>query len=325
MLTIEDLGLWAGITGLILAWFSSADEGLDEPKKWARQLFLADRHSNRALRPSRWVSAFSKMFDKVFGPKHVSWQCYKTSLKVSLATTLFASIIVLFSVDSGTGFAQYFSPFTSINFWFFAIIANATADYVSLLETRYLVRLMGKTQSTLLQLFILILDLILTILIFISVLHLVMFLLSPIYDSALAYFESIKAGGEKQYEMFVLYNIVVWVTQGILTVFANAREVLEAAFDLSNYQGLLEVILPGKGFGTETNTEIFFLTTFVTSMWLWVYGFSILFLKTLASSSRAMSIVRSAVRWREKPMQSIGLIASLLYTLLFWTWVLLAK
>lgn len=321
MIGINEIGLWAGITGVILAWFSSADEGLDLPKKWARHLFLADRTSSFALKPSGWVNGFSKMFDKVFGVNHLSFFCYKRTIAASLISVLGVALYVLLSSTEGTGFTNQFSPFTTIQFWVFAILINGTIDFISLLQTRFLISQMQKMSSIFLQILVLFVDIIFTLAVILICLHLFLYVLDPLYKNAVQYFNSVMQGGEKDYQGFVLHFHIMHLVQNILSVLSNGKAFLATNFGIDTSGAIYNKLLPGDGFNTSSvSSEIFFITTFITSIWLWFYAIAVASVKIVSASSPAMNIIRKIFRWRQRPMLSLGLISAALWTIMFWSW-----
>lgn len=324
---LREMAFWASIVGVILAWFRSADDGLDIPKRWSRLLFLADKTAKFGLAAGGWVHGFAKMFDRVFGSKHLSWQCYLRALVVSILTVLAVSLYVLMGRANGhTGFSQQFSPFTTIQFWVFAIVVNGTIDYISLLETRFLIGRMQQTQSLPKQLAIIVVDILATAVIFVLTLSLMALVLSPLYARALEYFAVVQQGGAKSAQTFVWSFHVVHLMQNILSVLANVRVDLAAVLHVDESNPLLRLLLPGTGFQTEgVASEMFFAATFVTSIWLWLYGSSILVVRLASLSSPVMRIVRRIFQWRTRPMLSLGLIASFLWTVCFWTWIWLRE
>ena len=51
---------------------------------------------------------------------------------------------------------------------------------------------------------------------------------------------------------------------------------------------------------------IYFMTTFVTSVWLWVYVVGVFGIRTLARSQRLLNALRFALPIDTKPLRAIG-------------------
>lgn len=104
------------------------------------------------------------MFDRVFGKKHLSWRCFTKS---GLASYAMVCVVVLFS----GGPIRPYMLLASIEYGFFA---NVIPDYVSPLESRYVLRFMSRTESGFRWLRLVILDLILTSLIALVATHVIL-------------------------------------------------------------------------------------------------------------------------------------------------------
>ena len=83
-----------------------------------------------------WSSQFCKLFDTVFGTKHLSWSCFRRS-----AVASFIAVIALwFLVDPLLGLLNYrtASGLDIREALLLGALINVIPDYISLLETRWL-------------------------------------------------------------------------------------------------------------------------------------------------------------------------------------------
>jgi len=184
---------WLGISYGIHRLFEKAEEVLNQETKksvtrWLKNLDVAEKVHN-------WPQAFAENFDAVFGKKHRSWKCFFRSC---LASTL-ASVIVIF-IWVWMRPDEFFSVWHNEDFMtqliLFPILLallNFLPDYLSLLETRYIIKRMTKTISLKIRLSLLLFDVILTGGIALSIVPAFMTLTGsePLGTSFLNYFEEV--------------------------------------------------------------------------------------------------------------------------------------
>lgn len=153
---------WAVVTGGTWKLFERIEKVSSEAAKkstseWLLHLTFEDRFIN-------WADTFSGAFDSIFGTRHFSWKCF---LKSSVASMVAVLIISLF-----WGFVrpeQLEMLIESDEFWFnlsgifiIAAILNLLPDYLSLLESRYIISRLRKSSSFSKQIMLLTLDLVVT-------------------------------------------------------------------------------------------------------------------------------------------------------------------
>ncbi len=107
------------------------------------------RGSQQRDADNRWPATFSIVFDRVFTKKHLSWACFWRSCVASvLAVVVMAAVVDM--VNPGSAF--YFDLE-----WLFFVgiggIVNLFPDYLSLLETRVVLRWMAKGRAGAFRLF----------------------------------------------------------------------------------------------------------------------------------------------------------------------------
>jgi len=105
-----------------------------------------------------WAQQFSLLMDKFFGEKHLSWNCFLRSSAVSI---FFVFLLYFIFYKAGcletkvrTGENLSLAGALSLG-----MVLNLIPDYLSLLETRWLLRWFQKIRSFWIHVFILLLDL----------------------------------------------------------------------------------------------------------------------------------------------------------------------
>lgn len=148
VITVRSDGLIAEITAtglaiggalLMMAW--KADDAISIQFKRDLGLWLDGLDPSTMGRTlQRWPIHFAALFDRVFGKKHLSWRCFfRSSLASLLAFLLCTLIFVQASPGEWLVYIEKggLEPFISLAI--VAMVANLLPDYVSLLETRWVI------------------------------------------------------------------------------------------------------------------------------------------------------------------------------------------
>ena len=94
---------------------------------------------------SSWSHHFCNLFDAVFGKKHLSWHCF---IRSSLASVIAVLILyVLFSEVLGVTGERALGELSLWKAVLFAAVINIFPDYLSLFETRWLLKRFENIQS----------------------------------------------------------------------------------------------------------------------------------------------------------------------------------
>jgi uncharacterized protein len=111
---------------------------------------------------STWSQHFCKFFDTVFGKNHLSWQCFIRSSIASMLTVIF--LYILFSEVFGVLEAKQRigDNLTFTRALILGAVINIIPDYISLFETRWLLKKFGQLKLLTLQLAVLLIDAIFT-------------------------------------------------------------------------------------------------------------------------------------------------------------------
>ena len=129
---------WATTTGGVWFLFDKAERTLSDDVRANVVGWLRATDSTREAFRSI-PDQFALMFDRVFGEKHLSWKCF---LRSSLA-----SIVSVVVVGSLTGANQFLTEVLggSLVGWVFVVplsaLVNTVPDYLSLLESRWAIKL----------------------------------------------------------------------------------------------------------------------------------------------------------------------------------------
>jgi len=122
---------------------------LSETTKLEIAVWLLDIKAATAVH--NWPSTFATVFDRVFGVKHLSWKSFRRSCVTSLISV--AILCLIWAATQPAYFAGFLAgsarptyiPLISILFG--AVVFNFLPDYISLLETRWVIGLMARAQS----------------------------------------------------------------------------------------------------------------------------------------------------------------------------------
>jgi len=191
---------WATIIGIVLGFFVLLEEVVQpevkvEISKWLHNLQIEGLLSN-------WPAQFAALFDSIFGKRHLSWRCFVRSCIASLVSVVLAVFLfVLFLRIKIDKELLGLTPFVL----FLAVIFNFIPDYLSLLESRYVIQWMSKHNSTIRILILIVFDLIATAIIW--------FVSAIIVLNVINYAINLYAGKDVER---VLYSFMFFVSTAIV-------------------------------------------------------------------------------------------------------------
>lgn len=286
---------WGGFTGGIWFLFDIAEKSTptktrDQLSQWVKTTEF--RPQFEAL-PAR----FTALFDLIFGGNHFSFFCFRRSVVVSIIASWFVTTVV-YSIDPmliNTMFGQesISSPFDTLavlgSLGVVALVTNLIPDYLSLLQTRFMLDLAegGKKLA-----WVLVFDTLATAAIFL------------IYMSA-------------------LFGILAFV--GAQALVGDELEITSAAFWIyysATYIELLSELMSAFVFGSSSPVlnvivVISFITTFFTSIWLWLYMLTALASQLLLQLNSKVGFLITVVDVDSQPFRSLGFVAVLIVTIIF--------
>jgi len=149
------------LAGIVWKFFERVEAVLTEQAKFEIAVWLVGR-KKFAPKVQPWPETFAKVFDRVFGVRHLSWKCFWRSCVASYS--LFLLILCLYSLASSE-----LNLIKSVFDWkwlvltlIFPFVMNALPDYVALLSTRLVLAGMRRTDKGVAWIVLLALDLWLT-------------------------------------------------------------------------------------------------------------------------------------------------------------------
>lgn len=227
----------------------------------------------------RWPLAFSLMFDHIFGKKHLSARCFLSSTVASITFT----IIVSFGILSVSFFSsrEIYLPivglpkefvFNFLSTFFFSVFAvNIFADYASLLQTRYFIKIIEKSGNYISNSCLIIIDFLVTVLIFFATLIFSLSIYAFLLDRPMSL----------QYIIYLGEVVILSLTDPY-------------SIDLAH-----RWIAP------------LLYSTFFTSFWVWLSAVSWAIIRNLARIQRGVEVLKFVLPIKEKPMRAVGEVASL--------------
>ncbi len=134
------------LAGIVWKFFERVEAVLNEDTKLEIAVWLLDREP---LSPTfqSWPDTFARVFDRVFGNKHLSWKCCGRS---ALATYLTLAVgVILIRPPS----LEHVPPLTRLILFGMVLIyetffSNVVPDYFCLLKTRFVLDLMRHYTNT---------------------------------------------------------------------------------------------------------------------------------------------------------------------------------
>jgi len=143
---------WGTSMGVVWFLFEKTETALNTEAKRRLSQWLQNLDPSATV--AGWRAPLAAMFDRIFGERHLSWNCFLRSSLASLAAIIISSLhwravhpreFLLFLAGAGGEYSDVGYPF-----WLFgmATILNFAPDYIALLKTRYVIwRLSTQTAS----------------------------------------------------------------------------------------------------------------------------------------------------------------------------------
>ncbi len=237
------------IAGFLYAITMYADTHMPAVRKKNLSEYLTNSKSD-----SNWAGSFSALFDSVFGEEHLSIRCFSVSAVFSLISVILLWIFLggydALSIRIGNEISL--GAIIPI-----ALIVNVLADYISLLETRWLIGKASETHNFLIHLLILIADFLATALIIWVAIWI--FVRSPFYGGQVDEFASVIGVFSTFSVLFFstfLTSVWSWVFFVSIWIIRAARYLSnKLIFDFSNW--------PSVGLGS-----LVFLVSFIAVIFI---------------------------------------------------------
>ena len=145
-------GLFYGVQ----KFFEEVEKKLSVATKDDIALWLLDLHPSGKI--VDWRPTFSKIFERVFGEKQLSWKCFWRSAVASIGISLL--VIIGTHLTGHTVGKAPRETFGSYFFWYasMSVLGNIVPDYISLWKTRYLFNLGRRIERGFLSFLLLAID-----------------------------------------------------------------------------------------------------------------------------------------------------------------------
>jgi len=262
------------LAGIVWKFFERVEAVLTDQTKFEIAVWLVGvKPFGPKIQP--WPDTFAKVFDKVFGKQHLSLKCFVRSAVISFA---FASSIFLVKPPlPSVPLAYVLWPMAGV-----IVISNLLPDYISLLETRVVLRVMCRNNNAFWWMCLILFDAFVTLYIAVAGTQAAMLTCSfrdPAVDSA----------------------FMAWFLSKVLTF---------------QYFGPIQFVRGSLGFA---NTSPYFIyPAFLTPIWLWLYAGSGFVLKAARRLDLGFVWFNRKFDIGKKPLSSMGLVAGSLVALSYW-------
>jgi hypothetical protein len=272
--------------GVVWGFFKGVESVLTDQTKLEIAVWLLGVKVGQKVEP--WPDTFAKMFDRVFGTKHLSWKCFWRSCIASSAIFLVAFTIRDIQHRGGVPIADRMKITLEDSLLTLGglILVNVVTDYPSLLESRF-----------------------------------VLWLMRSYHEGFLASISLIVIDG-----LFTSYLGLVGTLLS-LAAFGGSSETIrhQTLFFLAGLSHPLRtaaLILP---LIAARRDWIFFFPIFFTSIWLWLYAGSGFLLKAARRFDLGFDWFNRKFDIEKKPLQSIGLVAGALVAVVYWAAVIVGR
>lgn len=239
---------------------------------------------------ANWHQSFIQIFDRIFGKNCLAFRCFLRSCVASILTVVaIFSIFIYIHPDSlSIAITRMGESYIEVFVITFAFICfNLLPDYFSLVETRWVMGIMSQKYSVLNVFLFLMLDLLITVSIFCIV------------------------GGFLFFSMAYLIAIAVRVDKSALIY--DIIGLLELFYEELIYRG----IYLGQDVSGHLSLGVFFYSTLFTSVWVWLFVISWLFVIYSAHFQRVLAMLQFVLPIKTRPIRAIGEVAAVFTALGF--------
>ncbi len=303
------LGIWAAVSGL----FWKLEEIVSPAAKASISSWLnrVDTFSKVNQLPHQ----FSYIFDRVFGEKHLTLKCF---LRSSLASLL--SVSAVLAIWGALSEKFFFTASLSLLhlsgflfFWLAAISFNLLPDYISLLETRYLIGIMERARSLTAILLLFLVDLLISLSIIVLFLEA---LTLAYYGKYYFIWSELSIASVRN---FFREYFLMGVQRGIMLDPDGAVAELAPWMSAGEAQTVVarhSIGLPPFG--------VFLYSSLFTSIWAWLYFSSSTLVRCYQILSPGLSYLKYFLDIDKYPLRSIGAVAGGLACFGYWALVAVA-
>jgi len=318
------------LAGIVWKFFKNVGDVLNESTnreiaRWIRVKsfetgIVADEAGN-------WPNTFAKVFDHVFGTKHLSWFCFERSVTASCLASMIGYILAGQDFMKSVGGREFrfrslvpqdFHPGDLLGVLAmaaFLFAGNVLPDYVSLLVTRYILSLARRCTLTVVVL-LLLADGFATVIIASIPLCVVTFISVHDYVNQINHISAIHSPEEfkRAIEFIANSDFPPDLRDSIVRLLVEQRN-HESRANLTKLRLVARYGMKPLGFA-------FVLPAFFTSIWLWLYAGSGFILKAARRFDIGFDWFSRKVDIEKKPLQSMGLVSGVLVAVVYWAAVI---
>lgn len=152
---LKHIGAWLGLTYGIYRIFDVASKAVNKESKRNLSKWLNNIPTNNKF---NWSAPVIELFEAIYTKTHFSFLCFTRSIIISCITMIALALIFIIRTDE-------YGRIDDFEIYLF-LIGNFFIDYISLYETRLLLRYINLQENDLLKNLYFIIDILLTFLIF---------------------------------------------------------------------------------------------------------------------------------------------------------------
>ncbi|MEQ9399383.1 MAG: hypothetical protein RJQ04_09425 [Longimicrobiales bacterium] len=282
---------WASLTAAVWFLFDRAERTVSDDVRDRTAAWILEADPAAAVQGL--PSHFAALFDRIFGDRHLSLRCFWRSTVASFVTV---GAITLLYFATGR---RFHGLDTDLQTWKMSIsvglvmglatgLVNVLPDYVSLLQTRLVLRWAARRAPGRGRL-----------------------------AAALA-IDAVVTGAIAFAAAFGILSLLWWgpeygrlVMSTVPYLGAFLVDVLTLAPQAGLRAGDVEIALSNVPIG------IFFYSTFLTSVWLWLYALSVPLSRVLVRAGRGMGFLLRAADVSRHPFRALGFASVLVVSALF--------
>jgi hypothetical protein len=299
----EYLAACTTIIGFILVLSAEADKNVKDASRRHVVHFIEQTSLSEVVR--KWPHSLIIKFDAVFSPNIASLRFFFFSCIFSLSTCLLLIV-------AGIGIRTSLSAEDYLGL-VIPILGNMVPDYLSYIETRFMLVMISRQRNYSAQVFLLMLDAILSLAIFFffAVIGNYIFMMYGALMVSSEYIEFYQAFHFILDQAFYLFNL------GLGYFFYSVHT--GAAFDFSTIDvssKVFYVVTTDRcavfAFGTSGWVSPFLYSTFVTSIWIWLYMASLFLLKFFLLFDESKKFALTHLDIENRPFSSIGFVMAII-------------
>src|ERR1035438_1883470 len=139
------------LAGIVWKFFERVEAVLTDQTKLEIAVWLLGVKVGQKVEP--WPETFARVFDRVFGEKHLSWKCFWRSMIASIITGVVTGPYMWHFVNHTTIFEAYrkmiITGYYGAELAMIYLGLNVIPDYITLFETRLILRVIRCSHASL--------------------------------------------------------------------------------------------------------------------------------------------------------------------------------